>query len=631
METATRTGGSRRLTLLSTGLAVFIAFVLLMGHQFIVGRAQLLEEIRTEAAIIGANSAAALVFDDAKAAAEILGAIRLTPRIVGAALYRDSGTLLARDPGRAAAFPKVLPPGNSEQPGHAGADVLTTGLGMRGGVLRESIVHEGIVVGSLLLHLSFDSLYWRMLEYALGVLGITAVALALAYRFTAGLRQRMVKTEQRLEQLALYDQVTGLPNRRLFEQELRKAAARIGHEPKGAALLFIDVDDFKKVNDSFGHEVGDRVLAMIGDRLRETVRGADAVARLGGDEFGVILYAIDGADNAGKVARDMIAAIAEPIPTQPTPTHVGLSVGIVLLPDDGVDPVMLLRRADMAMYAAKTRGKNGFHFFSEELDGRIRRDLQLEAGLRKALAEGSEELWLAYQPQLCAKTGALRGVEALLRWQRSSGENIAPGEFIPVAESTGLINEVGEWVLRRVCQDLAAMRAAGLEISRVAVNVSPRQLLRGLRIVETFRATIIQYGEQAEHFEFELTESALMEDGGAVVLDAILAAGFSLAIDDFGTGYSSLGYLKRFRVSKLKIDQRFVRELPDNADDAAIVSAVIQMASALNIRVVAEGVETPAQSAFLVARDCDILQGYLHGRPMRPSELVSRFRAQLLT
>jgi diguanylate cyclase (GGDEF)-like protein len=617
---------SLRLSLLSTGLALLIAFVLLVAHQYITGRRLLLEELHTEAAIIGANSVATLVFGDEKAGREILGAIRLTPRILGAALYRADGQLLAREGEGGIDFPASLLTKAADTRQDSDGAATYNRFGLLGGVLREDIHSEGATVGTLLLRVDFASLYWRLLEYILGVIAIALIALALSHRFTSRLRMRVASTEEQLENLALYDQITGLANRRLFEQELRKAALRAQREPLGAALLFIDVDDFKKVNDSFGHEVGDQVLQMIAERLRSVVRAADTVARIGGDEFTAILFDIGDPENAAKVARDMIAAIAEPFPTQPTPSHVGLSIGLALMPADGSDPVTLLRRADMAMYVAKSQGKNRFHFFSESIDARVRGDLQLEADLRQALKHSDGGLWVAYQPQLCTLKKTLLGVEALARWRRDDGSAISPGEFIPVAEKSGLINELGSWMLLRICQDLAEMRAAGVEIPKVAVNVSPRQLTRGGGVVEDICRTLESYGEPVERFEFELTESTLMDEHGAVVLDAFRAAGFALAIDDFGTGYSSLGYLKRFQVSKLKIDQRFIRELPDNEDDAAIVSAVIKMAWALNIKVVAEGVETDAQATFLQAHGCDVLQGYLLGRPMPPEALVTYVR-----
>ncbi len=493
---------TRRLSLLSTGLALTIAFVLLMAHEYMVGRRLMLEELETEAAIIGANSAAALVFNDAKSAQEMIGAVRLTPRITGGALYRSDGTLLAQIAAAGMSFPLRLRPDGDDDAQRQVSIPRSTTYGFLNGFLLDDVTVEGTKVGTLLLHVSFSSLYWRMLEFVLGVLGIAAVALLLAYRLTARLRHRMARAEEQLEQFALYDQVTGLPNRRLFEHELHQTAVRVAREKTGAALLFIDIDDFKKVNDTLGHAVGDRALTMIGERLTAVLRSVDVVARLGGDEFGVILYGIDDPDSAARIARLMIEAIGDPLPTEPTPSHVGLSIGMLLLPADDANPEVLLRRADMAMYVAKTQGKNGFRFFSEEIDAKVRGDLELETGLRQALQDGGRGLWVAYQPQLCAQTRCLVGVEALARWQREDGRPISPGEFVPIAEQSGLINELGDWVLKQICRDLALMRASGVDLPKVSVNVSPRQLLRDSSVVQRFCETLAHFGEPTERFEF---------------------------------------------------------------------------------------------------------------------------------
>lgn len=617
---------SRRLKVLYTTLTLLIAFVLLMLHQYVIGRRLVMEEMQTTAAIIGANSAAALTFNDVKAAREILGAVRLNPRVVGGALYQADGVLLAREGDVESRLPADLSVDDASAALPAGAPKLTSD-GLVRGRMREEISAEGTRVGTLLLYVTFASLYWHLLEYAIGTLAIAAVALVLAYQLTRRMRRRMLRAERQLEHMAFFDPVTGLPNRRMFEHELRQAVTRVQREHDEVALLFIDVDDFKKVNDCCGHEAGDQVLHLIGERLKAVARSSDVVARLGGDEFAVLLFGIGSSDNAAAVARSMIQAIDKAFPTEPVPSRVGLSIGVAMLTTDGDDPALLLRRADMAMYVAKTSGKNNFHFFSEEIDARVRGELALEVGLRQALTHEGRGLWVAYQPQLCAKTRRLVGVEALVRWQQDDGHLVSPAEFIPVAEKTGLITDLGDWVLGQVCRDLALMRFEGVELRKVAVNVSSRQLLRGRSVVDNFCQTLLRFGEPAGRFEFELTESTLMGSGGAAVLDAFGKAGFSLSIDDFGTGYSSLGYLKRFQVGTLKIDQSFVRGLPQNSENAAIVVAVIQMAQALSIRVVAEGVETEAQAEFLQNAGCDVLQGYWLGRPMPAIQLVSFVKA----
>jgi len=621
-----RIRSSNRLSLLSTGLAMLIAFILLMVHQYVIGYQQMHEELRTEAAIIGANSAAALVFKDFKAAQETLGAVQLTPRITGGALYRADGERLAAIGDWP--FPTWLESSSTGTPLKQVDTSATAKKHWLGEVLREDVSMEGSQVGTLLLHVSFTSLYWRMLEYALGVLAIATVALVLTYRLTAGLRQRMVRAEEQLQLMAFYDQVSGLPNRSLFERELRQAVARASREPKGAALLVIDVDDFKRINDTLGHAAGDQALLMIGQRLAAVLRSGDVVARLGGDEFAAILYGIGDPDNAAKVARQLIEAMTQPLLTTPTPSHVGLSIGVLLLPCDENDTTILLQRADMAMYVAKTHGKNSIRFFSEAIDAQVRKDLELEAGLRKALQNDGGGLWVAYQPQIHAQTRQLAGVEALVRWRQLDGQQVSPGEFIPVAERCGLISELGDWVLNQVCRDLATLRTQGIELPKVSINVSPHQLLQGCGLVERICETLAYFGEDPKRFEFELTESALMDEDGSVVLDAFHAAGFSLSIDDFGTGYSSFGHIKRFYVGELKIDQSFVQGLPEDSENAAIVRAVIQMARALSLTVVAEGIETPGQAEFLRHCGCDILQGYLLGRPIPPDQLADYVRAR---
>src|ERR1035437_459392 len=618
MEIQTHDRRSKRLRFLTTGLALLIIFVLLLAYQFISGRQHLREELHTEAAIIGANSSAALVFNDQQAASEILGAIHLTPRILGGALYHADGTLFTSENDLNGAFPETI---EASTPNNS--NVVKADLGAFTDLIREEVFQDETRVGTLLLWVTYKSLYWQMLEYAFGIFLIGAIALLLTHRFTVGLRKKMALTEGELQKMAFYDQVSGLPNRSLFEHELAKAVAQIKREDKHGALLFIDVDDFKKVNDLCGHLEGDEVLLMIAQRLQKVARASDIVARVGGDEFAAILYGIGSPENAAKVANEMIEKMAEPFPTKPIPSHVGLSIGLAMFPHDGDDPVALLRGADMAMYVAKSQGKGRYQFFSEEINNTVHDQLQIEAALREALKSTESGLWVAYQPQVSAKTRKLVGVEALMRWTLETGDLLSPGEFIPIAEKSGLIVELGSWLLKRICRDLAEMRRCGIDLPKVAVNVSPRELTRGNGIVEGICQTLQHFGESVNRFQFELTENALMAESGSQVLDAFRQAGFSLAIDDFGSGYSSLGYLKRFQVSTLKIAQQFVQLLPDDHDDAAIVSAVIQMSKALGITVVAEGVETEGQAEFLTSHGCDILQGFLISRPIPPRDLVA--------
>ncbi len=618
MEILAHTNDSKRLSLLSTSAVALITFLLLMAHQFIVGHQQLKSALETEAAIIGANSSAALIFNDHAAAYETLGAARLNPRITGAALYRSNGELfiLIDDPN--AFFPDTINPQEQDAPiiGHGKTGFLD-------GFLHQKISQHGAWVGTVVLHFTYLSLLWNLLEYAAGLFLIGGLALYLARRFTARLRRKMALTKEQLEQMALYDRITGLPNRRYFEHSLKKAISRIKRERENAALLLIDVDDFKKVNDQCGHHAGDEVLRMIAERLRQSVRDDDLIARIGGDEFAAILFKVGDPENVSRIAHKMITAISKPFPTQPTPSHVGLSIGITLMPNDSDDPATLQRWADMAMYEAKRQGKNRAQFFSEEINNKVSADLEIEALLRKTLHAPQNGLFIAYQPQISAQTRQIVGVEALIRWRLDDGRFIPPGDFIPVAEKSGLIIDIGAWLVPQVCRDLSTLRLAGIELPKVAINVSPREMTRGHSIVENARTAIEAFGEDVGRFQFEITENALMNDSDTEILSAFRQVGFSLAIDDFGTGYSSLGYLKRFQVGTLKIDQSFIQSLPDDSEDAAIVTAVIQMTRALGIDVVAEGVETAAQAEFLTAKGCDILQGYHFSRPLPVPELIA--------
>lgn len=622
MELETHQRLSRRQDLLNTGLALLIAFVLLLGYQYFSGRRQFATELSTEAAIISANCAAALVFNDRQAAQEILEATRLSARIVGGALYRSDGKILAsvNDPRRL--FPQRIAPDNAPQNRDS-----TGGLPMFSQLIKQEVFQDRTPVGTLMLIVTYESLYVRMLEYLVGMLVIGTLAFLLTQRFTASLRRKMALTEEQLEQMALYDRITGLPNRRFFERELHRSTERIRREEKIGALILMDVDDFKKVNDLCGHMAGDQLLLMIAERLKKKLRSHDILARVGGDEFAVILHDIGTPEKAAMIAQSLITSVSEPFQTAPIASHVGLSIGLTMIPSDSDDPSTLMRWSEMAMYVSKSHGKNCYQFFSEQINDKVHGELRIEAELRRALGQQGRGLWVAYQPQVDTRTRRLIGVEALMRWKTEDGRTISPSEFIPIAEKTELITELGSWLLNHVCEDLGVLRAAGIDVPKVSVNLSPRELREGRAVVDSICRVLKHFGEKTEHFQFEVTENALLTDNGPSALDALRDEGFALAIDDFGSGYSSLGYLKRFQVTALKIDRQFIEQLPADEEDAAIVTAIIQMSAALGIKVVAEGVETEDQARFLDKHGCDVLQGYLTGRPMPPNELIAFIRA----
>jgi diguanylate cyclase (GGDEF)-like protein len=431
----------------------------------------------------------------------------------------------------------------------------------------------------------------------------------------AGMALERERAEVRLAHMAHFDGLTGLPNRRLFNDRLTQALGRARRRKGRVAVLFADLDRFKPVNDSLGHHAGDRVLKEVSDRVKGVLRQEDTLARLGGDEFTVILEDIIGRDDAIQVAERLLEAVSAPFDLDGQEVAVGASIGISLYPDDGADAATLVTNADMAMYRAKEAGKGVFCFFAGEMQQRAAARLRLDAALRHALER--REFRVMFQPQVEAATGRLLGAEALLRWQHPELGEVGPDVFVPILEETGLIFPVGEWVLTEACRHWHSWSACGSGRLRMAVNVSGRQLHQA-RLPELVGRVLQTTGLKAACLELELTESVIMENAPATVatLKAVEALGVSLAVDDFGTGYSSLSYLKAFPIRALKIDRSFVRDITADESSRAIAGAVISLAHSLDLTVIAEGVETGAQLAVLQGLDCDLAQGYLFGRPM---------------
>ncbi|MBF0159190.1 MAG: EAL domain-containing protein [Magnetococcales bacterium] len=426
-------------------------------------------------------------------------------------------------------------------------------------------------------------------------------------------------TEQKLEQLAYYDVLTGLPNRMLFRDRMEHEIAVAHRKNSKAALFFVDLDRFKQVNDTLGHAAGDQLLIEVGQRIGQCVRKSDTVARLGGDEFTVILTEVVRSSVVAHVAGNIIASLSEPVQLLGDQlAYIGASIGIALYPDDGHDFETLAKNADIAMYKAKENGRGNYQFFKEEMNLQSTRRLSLEHRLRKALER--DELFLFYQPKADLPSGRISGMEALIRWRTTEGETISPGEFIPIAEESGLITAIGEWVVVTACTQAKQWydQDRGDQAPfRMAINLSAAQFQKkGLR---QFIETVLQQtGLPADFLEVEITESMMMGDVKQAIatMEDLCASGIHIAIDDFGTGYSSLGYLKRFPIHTLKVDQTFVRQLVTDSSDSAIVSAIISMAHRLNLEVVAEGVETKEQLDFLMKERCDKIQGYFLGRPL---------------
>jgi diguanylate cyclase (GGDEF)-like protein/PAS domain S-box-containing protein len=427
--------------------------------------------------------------------------------------------------------------------------------------------------------------------------------------------------EAQIRHQATHDALTGLPNRNLLQDRLQQAM--LGAQRKGeiAAVAFIDLDQFKFINDSLGHEVGDDLLKAVGARLRSCMRAADTVARLGGDEFVIVLCGYQGCEAISDTMRRVVAAVSEPWEVNGLALHVTCSVGIAVYPNDAQDAQTLLRHADSAMYKAKELGRNNFQYYSSDMNLNATERLDMLNSLRRAVA--NDELLLHFQPKVRLRGGAVVGAEALLRWQHPVRGMIAPSEFIPLAEESGLIIEIGAWVLRTACAQCLAWQQAGYPALPISVNLSPRQLARD-DLVELVAGTLQVTGLAPACLELEITESTVMRDvdQSLATLLRLKELGVKISIDDFGTGYSSLNYLKRFPVDTLKIDRSFVSDITTDADDAAIVKAVISLAHILNLSVVAEGVESEDQSRFLLENGCDAVQGYHFGRPMPPHQFT---------
>ena len=426
--------------------------------------------------------------------------------------------------------------------------------------------------------------------------------------------------DSKIQYLAHHDALTGLPNRALFHDRMELAMAHAERNQGRAAILLLDLDNFKHVNDALGHATGDILLRDVAGRLKECVRAVDTVARLGGDEFVIIQAGIETGEQAVILAERIRAAITKPFAIEGHDIHTGTSIGITIYPDDSVDSAQVLKNADMALYRAKARERGTYEFYSRELGRTAQKRLDIAAGLRRALAVG-EELSLVFQPKFSLDTGHAIGVEALLRWDRPGHEPISPAEFIPVAEATGLILPIGEWVLRRACEHLKGWRDAGVPMVPLSVNLSAAQF-RDQTLVDKIKCCLDDFTIDPAMLEIEITETALMHDAETATntLCELVGVGISVSIDDFGTGYSSLNYLKQFPVGKLKIDRSFVADIGISNEDSAIARAVIQLGHSLGLSVLAEGVETNAQLEVLRDLGCDEVQGFLMSRPVTADE-----------
>ncbi len=593
-----------------------MASLALIVVQFLALRGSLADDLRVQAQIVGNNSSAALLFRDAKAGEETLAGLAASPSVVAAGIFDARGQTLASWQ-RNVEPQLAMPSATLAAAGYAyGLDHVD---------VAEPVRVNNQQVGLVLIRATLDQLYSRLATYAGLTLAVALCSLALAYALVSSMRGAVRRAEAHLHFLAHVDPVTTLPNRHEFNERLSLALEKADRSRGAVGLLLLDLDNFKLVNDTLGHDSGDTLLKLVAERLVQTLRSGDIICRIGGDEFVIIIEPCNPRDELEDVARKILAAMAAPFALTGHQLYMSTSIGVSAYPRDAGDARTLTRSADTAMYYAKNRGKNGFEVFQPAMEQRAQKRLKIEANLRRALEHG--ELQLHYQPQIDLRSGRIVGVEALVRWHcRELGE-VEPAEFIPVAEETGIIVTLGRWVMQHACRQAAAWRDQGLldTIEHVAVNLSARQTRDGA-LMGDIHAILAETGLPASMLELEITEGVLMENVNANLdlLAGFQAAGIHLSIDDFGTGYSSMSYLKRFPIDQLKIDRSFVHDVP--GDGSAIATAIIAMAHSLELTVVAEGVETQEQLEFLRRAGCDIMQGFYFAEPMALAPMTELLR-----
>jgi len=599
--------------ILAAGVALLTVVLALTAVDYWNARQAMQQDSRVEAAILADNISAAMMFRDDATAREILGALRASPMVQSAAVYDARGDLLAQyrqDAGRSvpATLAGLGMAGTTERQGMAMLEVVQT--------VRAS----GEIAGTLYVRKSMKALYTQLaIRFAVALViaaGLMGLATAMVLRSRAAVRD----AERRLHALAHTDAVTGISNRHAFNERLAAEVDRARTLSSRLALVYIDLDNFKTLNDTLGHAAGDGLLRQVGRRLQSVVRSTDTIARLGGDEFAVILRTELEDEALSGYGQRIVGVFRAAFTEVGQQVSVTCSAGIATYPGDASDMDGLISHADTAMYRAKEMGKNRCVLFDASMNHAVVRRQTIEHALRAALQTG-EGLALHYQPLYAARDTALVGAEALLRWTHGDLGAVSPLEAVTVAEDCGLITALGHWVMRTACADAARWQATGPGV-RVSVNVSAHQLADP-QFLESVMDTLRETGLPAPLLEIELTETVLMDnmDAGAHTLHRLSQLGIHLAIDDFGTGYSSLAYLRQLPMRRLKIDRSFIRDLPGQEHSRTIVTAILALAHGLGLEVTAEGVETPGQAEYLVRQGCDTLQGYHLARPMPIAQL----------
>jgi diguanylate cyclase (GGDEF)-like protein len=598
----------------AAALALLVAALIFNTYHYASRRSEMVNASLVQARITADGLSAALTFGDVKAATEVLGLLKASPDFARAVARSADGGVFAtyeRTP--------------ADDVGWPAGDTSIVQWDNDHLHVRAPIVHDARLLGHVEVVLGVQSLRRESGIFALTSLGAAVVALAMAYLLARGVRRAIDRTEAQLHELAYVDPVTGLHNRRAAKEHLQACIARHARSAEGFGLVLLDLDDFSTINDSLGHAAGDEVLRTLARRLTETLKAGNEAFRFGGDEF-IVVFDTDGTPEPSRQAGTAAQlALASSIHVGGFEIQVRGSAGIAEFPRDAKTESELLGAADAAMYSAKHAGKNAVAVYDERMTDASRERLRMESELSRALTNG--EFALVYQPIIDMRDRKMVGVEALLRWHHPQRGTVSPGTFIPIAESSGLIVELGRHVLELATRQIASWEAEGFGDFYVAVNASARQLRDGLLLEQVSRA-LTSSSADPSRLEIEITEHSLVDDHDVAVrtLVSLRGLGVRVAIDDFGTGLSSLAYLRRLPIDKLKIDRGFVRELPGNESDAAIVTAIASMAHALGLRVVAEGIETAAQREYLAGLHVDFGQGYLFGRPVPPLELRKLLR-----
>jgi len=604
--------------LVGVAIALLISSVVLLIYQALSLRASLTDDVSMQASVLAENLTASAMFGDREATAEIPGSLRKVPHVESATVYTPDGELFVRyaRPGlRRADYEE----GTLENVGNSRR------LSLEDIFVAAPIIHNDRLLGSIVVVAATDAIKMQLAQYGCFLIGASLCSVWIASLVMKRMRERVSRAEKDLEYLASTDPLTDLPNRRAFYDELKMRLHKASAANKRVALMMVDLDNFKTVNDTLGHGAGDELLKQVAEALRNVVRPHDLVSRIGGDEFAIVLgpdaSRVRARATAGRVARNL----SRPFVLHGIESAVSASVGFSVYPEDTAEIAELVSNADIALYSAKSRGKSIAVEFQSEMTAEAQRRARIEAELRKALEQ--DGLDIVYQPQFDCLSGRLLGAEALVRWTHPTEGPILPAEFVPIAENSDLIVALGRWVLWRACRDAANWNAGMNAGVHVAVNISARQL-RTEGFTDEVCTALKKSGLPASLLELELTESQLMSNMsvGIQAMQELRAAGVRLSLDDFGTGYSSLSYLQSFPVHSIKIDRSFICPLPNGGQP--IVTAIISMAHSFGLLVVAEGVEYPAQLEWLCDARCDVVQGFLTGRPMRLEQLLAIIRAE---